>query len=315
MRTSKNFVLFLIASTLLAGCGKVSYRKTAGGMPYQLYQGNGTQKIYPGNIVKVHLSYKVKDSLYFSSFGTVPDYIPVNPTPQPYDISEIWTKLKKGDSLVATQMMDTFIKRNPMGIPPEFKKGDRIITTIKVIDIFTNDSAAGLDRQKVEKEWSVKETDLLGKWLAGKNISAQKTPSGAYVQIMNPGTGNLIDSGKYVSVNYTGTTFTGKKFDSNTDTNFHHVGPYSFIVNAGRMIKGFDEAMRFMKVGSSARVYVPSMLAYGGRPDPQSGIKPYENLIFDITIVDVKDKAPAEKPVETPVPTRKIKVDAPQSHK
>jgi hypothetical protein len=56
MRTIKNLVFFLLATTLLAACGKVSYRKTAGGMPYQLYKGKGTQAIYPGNIVKVNLS-------------------------------------------------------------------------------------------------------------------------------------------------------------------------------------------------------------------------------------------------------------------
>jgi FKBP-type peptidyl-prolyl cis-trans isomerase len=313
MRTIKNLLLFFLAATVMAGCGKVTYRKTTGGMPYQLYPGKGTQKIYPGNIVKIHLSSKVNDSLRFSSFGVMPIYMQVNAKPDPYDISELWLKLKKGDSIIATQMMDTFIKRNPVNFPPEFKKGDRIFTTIKIIDVFTSDSAAGLDRVKSEKEWFVKEEEELDKYITSKNISARKTPSGAYVQIINPGTGNLIDSGNYVSVNYTGTFFSGKKFDSNTDSSFGHVGPYPFTVNAAQMIKGFDDAMRLMKLGSSARVYVPSRLGYAGNPPQQSGIKPYENLIFDITIVDVKDKAPVEKPAE--IPTRKIKVDAPQSQK
>ena len=312
MRTIKNVLFFLIATSLLAGCGKVTYRKTTGGMPYQLYKGKGSQRISPGNIIKVNLSYKVKDSVYFSSFGTVPLYIPVNPTPQPYDISEVWTILKTGDSLIATQMMDTFIKRNPMNIPPEFKKGDRIVTVIKILDVFASDSASNADKLKTEKEWSLKENELLSKYIASKNINAQKTPSGAYVEIITPGTGELIDSGKYVSVNYTGTLFSGKKFDSNTDTAFHHVGPYSFTVNARQMIQGFDEAMRFMSMGSTAKVYVPSMIAYGGNPNPQSGIPPYSNLIFDIAIVDVKDKAPAEK---EEINTMRKKNDPPQSQK
>jgi FKBP-type peptidyl-prolyl cis-trans isomerase FkpA len=310
MRTTKNLLVFLLAVSFLAGCGKVTYRKTAGGMPYQLFNGTDTQKIYPGNIVKVFLTYKVKDSVYYSSFGKVPDYQPINTTPQPYDISEIWTKLKKGDSVVVTQMMDTFIKRSPLNIPPQFKKGDRIVTIIKVVDVFTSDSLASLDRDKTEKVWFDKEDDLLGKYIADKKIAAQKTPSGAYVQIINPGTGNLIDSGNYVSVNYTGVSFSGKKFDSNTDTAFHHVNPYSFVVNGGQMIRGFDEAMRFMKPGGSAKVYIPSRLGYGGRPNPQSGIKPYENLLFDIAIVEVKEKAPEEK--KELEPNRQIKVDTTQ---
>jgi FKBP-type peptidyl-prolyl cis-trans isomerase FkpA len=307
MRTIKTFIFFLFAIIMLAGCGKVSYRKTVGGMPYQLYKGKGTQQIFAGNIVKVNMKYKLKDSIYFSSFGMVPDYIPVSPTPQPYDISEVWTKLKVGDSLVATQMIDTFIKRNPTGIPPEFKKGDRIITTLKVIGIFANDSAARADEEKEQKSFLATEVEYLSKYLAGKNISAEKTPSGAFVQTINPGSGNLIDSGKYVSVNYTGTTLSGKKIDSNTDTAFHHVGPYPFTVDAQQMIKGFDEAVQLMKPGSSAKVYIPSILGYGARPQPGSGIKPFEMLVFDITIVDVKDKAP-----EAPMPTPKRNVDKPQ---
>ena len=60
------------------------------------------------------------------------------------------------------------------------------------------------------------------------------------------------------------------------------------------MIKGFDEAMFFMRKGSVSKVYIPSMLAYG--PSPTSpNIKPYEHLIFDIEVVDVMDKAPDVK--------------------
>jgi FKBP-type peptidyl-prolyl cis-trans isomerase len=58
------------------------------------------------------------------------------------------------------------------------------------------------------------------------------------------------------------------------------------------MSKGFDEAILLMKNGGSAKFYVPSMLAYG--PSPNSPlIKPFEHLIFDVAIVDVKKAAPA----------------------
>jgi FKBP-type peptidyl-prolyl cis-trans isomerase len=312
MRTIKKLAFMLFAIVFMAGCGKVTYRKTAGGMPYQIYNGKGTQKIVAGNIVKAHIIYKVKDSVIFNSFGKLPEYVTVSQQIQPYDISEIWTTLKVGDSIIATQMMDTFIKRNPTGIPPEFKKGDKILTIVKILEIFTSDSASNLDKQKGEKEWAVKEAADLSKYILDNKIVAQKTPSGAYVQMITPGTGNLIDSGKYVLVNYTGTTFTGKKFDSNTDTAFHHVAPYGFTVSARQMIQGFDEAVRLMKLGSKAKVYVPSMLAYGGKPNPQGGIKPYDNLIFDLEIVDVKDKAPEEKPL---VPERKLQGQPPAPQK
>jgi FKBP-type peptidyl-prolyl cis-trans isomerase FkpA len=238
----------------------------------------------------------------------LPAYIPITSYTEPYDISELWTKLKLGDSIVTVQMMDTFIKRSPGGVPPNFKKGDRVVTTVKILQIFESDSLARIDEKKNTDEMIAKEVVFLEKYLAEKNISAQKTASGAWVQIINPGTGNPIDSGKFVSVNYTGTSFSGKKFDSNIDSAFGHVQPLQFIVGSGQMIKGFDEGVRFMKLGGTAKVYVPSMLGYGGNPDPRSGIKPFEHLIFDLTVTDVKDKAPNRAEMD---PNNK-KVDVPQ---
>jgi FKBP-type peptidyl-prolyl cis-trans isomerase len=210
---------------------------------------------------------------------------------QPYDLSEVWTKLKKGDSMIATQMMDTFIARNPANVPPNFKKGDRIVTYVKVLEVFTSDSIAQLDNQRVQKEWLQKEVAFIEKYLSDKKVPVTKTPSGAFVEIINPGTGNLIDSGNYLTLNYTGTSWSGKVFDSNTDTAFHHTQPYSFVTGIGQMIKGFDEAMRFLRKGAVAKLYIPSTLGYGGNPNSPD-IKPYEHLFFDIEILNVQEKRP-----------------------
>ena len=62
-----------------------------------------------------------------------------------------------------------------------------------------------------------------------------------------------------------------------------------------QMIKGFDEGLFFFKKGSVGRIFIPSMLGYG--PSPSSpNIRPYEALIFDIEVLDVKDQAPAPPP-------------------
>ena len=293
MNTIKNLLLLIFAGVLFTSCGKTSYKKTAGGMPYKIFPGKDTQRVTAGSFIKLHLTQKIKDSVYFSSNGSLPIYIPVNPTPQPYDLSEVWANLKVGDSMVATQMMDTFINRSPQNIPTQFKKGDRIITYVKILGVFATDSAAKADEEKGKKEWLVNEIKTLEKFLADKKITAQKTPSGAFVEVINPGQGNLVDTGNYITVNYTGTSWSGKKVDSNTDTAFQHAVPYSYLAGTNQMIKGFDEAVMFLKKGGSAKVYIPSLLAYGGQPGNPL-LKPYENMIFDIAVVDIKDKAPVQ---------------------
>lgn len=293
MNTVKNLLLFVFAAAILVSCGKTSYKKTPGGMPYKVFEGKDTQKVRVGSVMKLHYAQKIKDSTYFSSFDNLPIYFPVNETTQPYDLSEVWTKLKVGDSMIATQMMDTFINRSPQNIPPQFKKGDRVITTVKVLAVFSSDSAAKADEEKGKKEWLAGEIKTVEKYLADKKITAQKTPSGAFVEITDPGTGNLPATGNYVTVNYTGISWSGKKFDSNTDTAFHHAEPYSFVAGVGQMSKGFDEAMLLLRKGAKGKIYVPSILAYGAQPGTPL-IKPFEHLIFDIEMLDIKDKAPAQ---------------------
>jgi len=293
MNTVKNLLLVMVAGVMLASCSQTSYKKTPGGLPYKVFSsGNDTQRVYVGSYVKLHLTQKIKDSVYFTSTEALPIYFPITADTKPYDLSEIWTKLKVGDSMIATQMMDTFINRSPGNVPPEFKKGDRIVTTVKILGVFASDSAAKADEEKGVKAWTANEAKVIEKYLADKKISTVKTPSGAYVEIINPGTGNLPDTGNYVLVNYSGVSWSGVKFDSNTDTAFHHVEPYGFNAGKNEMSKGFDEAVMFLRKGAKAKVYIPSMLAYGPRPTTPK-IKPYENLIFDLEMVDIKDKAPA----------------------
>lgn len=311
MKTIRNLSLVVVALIALVACNKVTYRKTPGGMPYKLYKGNSSKKIFTGNIVKYHVTYLVNDSVYLTTFGKLPAYEGVNEQPVPYNISEIWLKLQPGDSIVATQMMDTLMKRDPrLATDKRFKKGDRVIIRLKLLDVFQGDSAVAAD-EKVEREKFMNgESRFIEKYLAEKNIKTVKTKSGAYLEIINPGEGNMIDSGRFVSVNYTGRTFSGKVFDSNTDTAFHHTQPISFTTGTPGMIKGFDEAIRMMKPGSTARAYIPSMLAYGGNPDPQSGIKPFEHLIFDLAVLSVSDKAPPP-----PAHRSQIKIDPAQPNK
>lgn len=298
MKTIKNMVWILLSGTaLMAGCGKTSYKKTPGGMPYQVFRSKDTQLVRNGNFIKISLTQKINDSVLFSTQKGLPVYLFVSNTAgRTYDIAELWTTLHVGDSVVTTQMIDTFIKRAPDNIPKEFKSGDRVLTYVKVLGVFENDSLARLDEERIKKEIQVAEVAEIEKYLADKKITTQRTPSGAFVEVIRPGSGNVADTGNYVTVNYTGATWNGVKFDSNTDSTFGHPDPYSFVAGAGQMIRGFDEAVLMMQKGSAIRVYIPSMLGYGQNGNPPR-IKAFENLVFDLELLDIKDKAPEQQPM------------------
>lgn len=126
------------------------------------------------------------------------------------------------------------------------------------------------------------------KYMKDNNITnAQKTASGLYYQVLKEGSGEKPKDGDKVVVNYTGITPNGKTFDSNVDTNFHHVEPFKFPIGKGQVIKGWDEGIALLKKGTKARLFIPSDIAYGER-SPTPAIAPNSVLIFDVELVDIE---------------------------
>ncbi|GAB4092048.1 FKBP-type peptidyl-prolyl cis-trans isomerase [Flaviaesturariibacter terrae] len=292
---------------LLAGCKDQGFKKTKGGMPYKIISQSGAPKVKLNEWLKVHYTLSVntggKDSVLQSTWDQgQPYYMPVTAQSNPYDISELIPLLHKGDSVIAVQSMDTFMRRTPQAVPPFFKKGGKINYRIKVLDVFATQEAAREDEAKSRDEAFRNDKKLQGKIredqqriqqiLAQSGAQAQQTPSGAFVQILSSGTGAKADKGSYVDVYYTGRTLNGTAFDSNVDTSFHHPQPLSFQVGKGQMLRGFDEAVQMMKQGDKGRIYLPSPLAYGENPPPGSKIGPNEILTFDVELRSVSMQDP-----------------------
>jgi FKBP-type peptidyl-prolyl cis-trans isomerase len=110
-----------------------------------------------------------------------------------------------------------------------------------------------------------------------------KTASGLEYIEVEPGTGAQAESGKTVSVHYTGKFQDGKVFDSSVSRG----EPIKFPLGAGRVIKGWDEGIALMKEGGKAQLVIPPHLAYG-----ESGaggvIPPNATLVFDVELVSVE---------------------------
>lgn len=92
------------------------------------------------------------------------------------------------------------------------------------------------------------------------------------------GTGAAVQSGQTINVNYVGATYAdGKEFDSS----WKGSAAFSFQVGAGNVIKGWDQGLIGVKVGSRVQLDIPADLAYGDNP---TGGQPAGALRF---VVDV----------------------------
>ena len=134
-----------------------------------------------------------------------------------------------------------------------------------------------LEKQAAEKAKKAKEAiDALKK-------GAKVTSSGLAYKIIKKGTGAKAEAGKTVSVHYTGKLSNGTKFDSSYDRN----QPLEFELGRGRVIKGWDEGISLLNVGSKATFIIPPDLAYGAR-GAGGVIPPNATLILDVELVEIK---------------------------
>ena len=106
------------------------------------------------------------------------------------------------------------------------------------------------------------------------------------------GTGELAKPRRFYTVQYTGWTTDGKKFDSSYDAG----QPFTFAVGARRVIIGWDTGFEGMRVGGKRRLIVPYQLAYGENGHPPE-IPAKADLIFDVELVSQNDPdAPPQSP-------------------
>ncbi|GAC1454760.1 MAG: hypothetical protein NVSMB7_16890 [Chitinophagaceae bacterium] len=264
-------------------------------------------------IMKINFTIKVgsTDSVLQTSVGRSPIFVPIqgDVPADAYSQLEVFGMLRKGDSAVIVQMIDTIVKKSQQQMPPFFKKGDKLITVVKVLDIFRSPELASKDKEaeaakekiRTEKEMEtdlVKGNEDMAAWLTTNKITATKTGKGTYVLVKDPGTGLQADSGKFVTVRYEGKTLSnGKVFESTLDPKAR---PFTFKVGTGGAIRGWDEGLPLFKKGGKGTLYIPGALAYGKNPPPGSPFKPNEPLIFDIDVVDVTDTQPAPQQQELP---------------
>jgi FKBP-type peptidyl-prolyl cis-trans isomerase FkpA len=190
-----------------------------------------------------------------------------------------------GDSAIFRTPVDTLLKVSHGQLPAFMKAGDKLVFKVVLVSVVSKEEKAKEDEKKSASQKGI-DDKILQDYFAKNNLKPTKTASGMYYSIEKEGTGENAKKGQDVTVNYTGKTLDGKTFDSNVDSNFHHVQPFNFPLGEGHVIKGWDEGVALLKKGSQATLYIPSPLAYGARqqgPIPANGI-----LIFTVEVTDIK---------------------------
>jgi FKBP-type peptidyl-prolyl cis-trans isomerase len=112
-----------------------------------------------------------------------------------------------------------------------------------------------------------------------KRDGIQETASGLQYEVITMGTGPKPAAEEVVKVHYTGTLADGTKFDSSVDRG----EPAVFGVN--QVIKGWQEGIQLMPVGSKFKFYIPYELGYGEQGT--GPIPPYSTLVFEVELLEI----------------------------
>lgn len=284
--------------TLLA-CNKGGDQTTDTGLQYNINKDEEGPTGQIGDMISIRMKvYNAKDSLLEDGF--------TYPTPIEFVMQKATFKggieeglllLSKGDSATFKVPVDSmFNEAKGRQRPPFLEKGSLMKFIIKVVDIVPNKEfkkkridAAKAQLQKVLQMPTVVKQGLvddkiLQDYFKKNNITPQKTAEGLYYTVETVGTGKQVMAGDSATLHYVGTSLlTGKEFDSSKK----HGKPFTFNVGLGEVIPGWDLGIALFKVGTKAKLYIPSILAYG---DKQAGpdILPNSILVFEVEVLKSK---------------------------
>lgn len=132
--------------------------------------------------------------------------------------------------------------------------------------------------------------DYLTKNAKNKGVKTEK--NGLQYKVLTKGNGALPTDTAEVEVNYEGRLIDGTVFDSS----YKRGKAATFKVN--QVIKGWQQALKMMPVGSTWELYIPYDLAYGERGTRD--IPPYSTLIFKVELLGIKDAKAAEAKTAEP---------------
>jgi FKBP-type peptidyl-prolyl cis-trans isomerase FkpA len=202
-------------------------------------------------------------------------------------LEEAYTILSPGDS--ATFLINArSIYENSFGMSvPENVNPDSLLTIhIKLIKLKTAKQIAE-DLRNYElwaKEMKETEKAILAQYIKTNNITESPDNNGMYFFLLKNGEGGYIESGKTIFVRYCGKFLNEKEFDR-ADQAFEYT-----VGTQGQLIKGIEIALWKMRLGSKAKIIIPSELGFGAMGSTSGIVPPFTSTIYEIEILSNKQQ-------------------------
>jgi FKBP-type peptidyl-prolyl cis-trans isomerase len=133
------------------------------------------------------------------------------------------------------------------------------------------------------KEMMAVEDQQIDDYLKRRNWDFQRTETGLRYYIMDEGFGLKPLPGQTVQLKYKVSLIRGEEiYNSEVD------GPKVFVVDKSEEVSGLHQMVQLMKLGATAKVVVPSYLAYGIPGDGEK-VPRKATLFYEITLEEISN--------------------------
>lgn len=289
-RFSIHLTFGLIIVLMVSSCSifksSKKYKFTENGLPYRFIEQNKKNPLPAiGKIMSLDITYGTEDSVFFNS-KDIPNgvfRVPMLESAFPGDFYEMMNLMHIGDSARFILDAESFFTKTAgyPEVPPGTEGIEKLTFNVRLLSAMTKEELQAEEEAKI-KELELNEQERIDNYLTENNITVQPTESGLYILVQKEGDGDKPKKGDKVKVHYTGTLLDGTRFDSSLDRG----QPFEFPIGQGRVIKGWDEGIATLNVGSKATLIIPSKLAYGAR-GAGGQIPPFAPLIFEVELLDI----------------------------
>lgn len=192
---------------------------------------------------------------------------------------KVLLECKAGDRVSIVVLAEPFFKYTlKKKLPAYVKKTDSLNFFIKVVNVLTPEEM--LKNQSKMDEEQIRHDSIHRAEFRATFEMHEVTKSGlVFVKIIG-GKGDLVKSGQKVLIRYKAYTLEDGNVVDKSD-------PNGLMVTIGQqqIVKGLEEGIQLMNIGSRYKFLVPYYLAYGA--EGSGKIKPYESVVFDIELVNI----------------------------
>ena len=269
------------------------------GHEYFLHRDLGGAKPKEGEYVYFHTQLRIQDTVLQSSrVNEQTPHIQIGAFEEKGQkmtpLEDVLTQIGIGDSATVIVWIDSLKRR-----PREFKDVDFVYYDLVPTEYLSEEEqAARLQRKKELKEKKKEEyrqrleevkaaaVPIVEKYNAGQlDEEIKTTDSGLKYLMLEVGNGEMPrDSNQTALVNYYLTSVEGKAIDHS----YHRNDLFPVKLGKNRVIQGFEEGIKLLKVGGKAYLFVPPELGYGEKGS--YNIPAGKDLIFYVELEKLKDK-------------------------